>query len=117
MSTADIPESILPAAPGYNKTSVAFIDSRDRDLSKRANHGVYVCVEAGFSGHCVHIVATAGICGKFSWLFIPFIGCAVQIRRLIFNSNLAQFRWAVTWTTRSAPPVLMLVDTVGPTCE
>lgn len=51
MSTADIPESILPAAPGSNNTTVAFIDSHDGDLRKRANHGVYPCVDAGFSGH------------------------------------------------------------------
>lgn len=73
--------------------TVAFIYSHDGDLSERANHGVYLCVDAGLSGYCVHIVT---ICGKFSWLFIPFLGCDVHIRGLIFNTNLAQFRWAVT---------------------
>ncbi|KAI7773131.1 hypothetical protein LA080_011754, partial [Diaporthe eres] len=62
VSAAHISESISMAAPAFNETAVILIESRDRELSKRANHGVYLCVDTGFSGYCVHIVAPAGVC-------------------------------------------------------
>jgi hypothetical protein len=63
ISTADIPESIR-MAPNFNETAVAFVGARDGGLNKRANHGVYLCTDANWSGHCVHITAGAGVCGK-----------------------------------------------------
>ncbi|KAL2279975.1 hypothetical protein FJTKL_13112 [Diaporthe vaccinii] len=70
VSAAHISESISMAAPAFNETAVILIESRDRELSKRANHGVYLCVDTGFSGYCVHIVAPAGVCGKYTWLAV-----------------------------------------------
>lgn len=67
VSAPDISESILLAAPGLNETAVAFTDSHDGDLTKRANHGAYLCVDASSSEYCFHIVATAGVCDKYPW--------------------------------------------------
>jgi len=32
------------------------------DIEKRADTGVYLCNDRGFSGYCVHIVAPSGTC-------------------------------------------------------
>ena len=78
ISAADIPESIR-LAPAFNETAVAFVEARDGDLSKRANHGVYLCVDAYWGGHCAYITAGAGVCGK-SFLPHPcrFFRCSVR---------------------------------------
>lgn len=52
--------------------AVGILDSRGGDLSKRANHGVYLCVDAGVSEYCVHIVAPIGVCGKYPWWYSYF---------------------------------------------
>lgn len=65
ISPADIPDSIALAEPSFNETALSDLDARDNDLSKRANHGVYLCVDADFKGYCVHITSPVGVCGMF----------------------------------------------------
>lgn len=43
------------------------------DLEKRADLGVYVCTDRNFQGHCVHITAQAGVCGKFDFLTLQVL--------------------------------------------
>ncbi|KAI7787706.1 hypothetical protein LA080_015075 [Diaporthe eres] len=62
ISPADIPDSIVLAEPPFNETALSDLDARDHDLSKRANHGVYLCVDAYFKGYCVHITSPADVC-------------------------------------------------------
>lgn len=51
--------------PAEFKTG-AVVTRRDdgQQLQKRADHGVYFCTDANFSGYCVHIVAPANVNGK-----------------------------------------------------
>ncbi|KAF2474991.1 uncharacterized protein BDR25DRAFT_311369 [Lindgomyces ingoldianus] len=68
VSSVALPESEYPA--GITATKVTKFDYprtvEKRDgLEKRANHGVYLCVNANFpqdGSLCVHIVAPAGVC-------------------------------------------------------
>lgn len=58
----EIPEYIKTATAGV--ANATDIEARGEGLAKRANHGVYLCTNANWGGHCVHIVAGAGVCGK-----------------------------------------------------
>lgn len=42
-------------------------------IEKRANVGVYLCVDAGFEGYCVHIVQPANECSKIYLWHIDMI--------------------------------------------
>lgn len=81
ISPAEIPDSIVLADSPFNETALSDLDARDGDMSKRANHGVYLCVDAYFQGYCVHITSPSGVCGMFG--FVPshcnqFIGASVH---------------------------------------
>lgn len=58
VASEDIPEFIKQGSSNGTE-----IEARD-GLAKRANYGVYLCVDAGFKGHCAHIVAPEGVCGQ-----------------------------------------------------
>ncbi|ORY62397.1 uncharacterized protein BCR38DRAFT_438365 [Pseudomassariella vexata] len=53
----DIPESIKGAGKSVNSTV-----TEARDIKKRADFGVYLCTDANWGGHCVHIVAPENVC-------------------------------------------------------
>ncbi|KAH7025092.1 uncharacterized protein B0I36DRAFT_353255 [Microdochium trichocladiopsis] len=57
--TVIAPEDI----PDYIKGTGSATEIAARDgLAKRADYGVYLCTNAGWQGHCVHIVAPSGVC-------------------------------------------------------
>lgn len=71
ISPADIPDSIVLADAPFNETGPPNLDARDRDMSKRDNHGVYFCVDPYWQGYCVHIVSPSGVCGMFDITMCP----------------------------------------------
>lgn len=62
---SQIPEAVKLSAASVNSTQLDV-----RSLEKRADHGVYLCTNSNWSGHCVHINAPAGVCGMFFFLFL-----------------------------------------------
>lgn len=62
---SQIPEAVKLSAASVNSTQLDV-----RSLEKRADHGVYLCTNSNWSGHCVHINAPAGVCGMFFFFLI-----------------------------------------------
>ena len=56
VSPDEIPEFIK------NSAVTADVEVMKRDLQKRANYGVYLCTDANWGGHCVHIIAPENTC-------------------------------------------------------
>ncbi|TLS27067.1 hypothetical protein PpBr36_04024 [Pyricularia pennisetigena] len=54
---SEIPESVKLSATLSNSTQLDV-----RGLEKRADHGVFLCTDANWGGHCVHITSPAGVC-------------------------------------------------------
>jgi hypothetical protein len=50
-------------------------------LEKRADAGVFLCTDAGFSGRCVHIIQPVGECGM-----IPFFPHFLFLSHGVFDS-------------------------------
>lgn len=66
-----------------NETALSDLDARDGDMSKRANHGVYLCVDAYWQGYCVHITSPSGVCGTSDIAMYPcnqFIDASSQVK-------------------------------------
>lgn len=87
ISPAEIPDSIVLAKPPFNETTaLSDLDARDADLTKRANHGVYLCVDANWKGYCVKINSPSGVCGMFDITMChcdQFIGPSFQNNYLL----------------------------------